>query len=176
MRQKLIKLLIGAIVAYLLLSWANSLKRDLNLTSSGKSETSNWELGGVNTIRNLGEDVWDLNAETVIRVPPLEKFFKSVSKINGPSGLRTVNSPKGEYDAENKTLLLYDADGIWMREEHPLDWTSPEAHWQTEGDIWTFPRGVTVISDIYRFDAGQAVMKAQHEIHAVNGCIRWWNE
>ncbi len=176
MRQKILKILIFAAVLSAVTVWVKSLKQDLNLTVAKKDENSLWEFGEVKTVRYIGNDVWDIKAAKVTRMPSVDHFQQITAEINGPSGLRTINAPTGEYDDKNKILRLFDAEGTWIRPDEPLDYQTPEAQWQTVDDVWDFPKGVTVVSEFHRFNADSALMKMQREIHAVNGCILWWSE
>ena len=173
---KFAKLLgVGAFVALLAL-WGSVMKEDLNLTvdlvKNGKS--FNLEIGGLSTVRKIGEDVWEIFAGTVIRKTPVEDMKEIRTKILGPSGLRTVNAPEGSYDSEKGVLILHNADGVWERAEYPMEWSTPHAIWEQKGELWTFPKGVTVSGDVYGLTGTSAVMKKQQEIHIENGCIRWW--
>ncbi len=175
-RQKILKILIFAAVLSFVVIWIKSLKQDLNLTVAKNDANSHWEFGEVKTVRVIGNDIWNIKAAKVTRMPTVDHFQQIAAKISGPSGPRTINAPTGEYDDQNKTLLLFDADGTWERPDEPLNWSTPQAQWQTADDVWDFPKGVTVVSEFHRFDADSALMKAQSEIHAVNGCILWWSE
>ncbi len=176
MRQKILRFLIFAAVLSAIAIGVKSLKRDLNLTVSKKEESAPWEFCNVKTVRVIGNDVWNIKAAKVTRLPSVDRFQQVAAEINGPSGTRTINAPEGEYDDQNKTLKLFDAEGTWDRPDEPLDYQTPEAHWQTVDDVWDFPKGVTVVSEFHRFNANSALMKMQREIHAVNGCILWWSE
>lgn len=156
--------------------WGNALYHDITATLNENDDKRNWELGGVTSLRQVGEDTWELSADKVVRKTPVEYLVGVASKIHGDAGLRTINAPTGEYNADAQTLVLNEADGIWVRPDHPLDWKTERAFWKQTSDIWHFPVGVTVVSDVYQFDCKKAVMKEQREIHATKGRILWWSE
>ncbi len=176
MRKKILKILIFAAVLSIITVWVKSLKHDLNLTVAKKDENAQWEFGEVKTVRVIGNDIWNIRAAKVTRMPTVDHFQQIAAEISGPSGPRTINASNGEYDDKNKILQLFNAEGTWERPDEPLDWRAPQAQWQTVDDVWDFPKGVTVISEFHRFDADSALMKVQREIHAVKGCILWWGE
>ncbi|MDY3868444.1 MAG: hypothetical protein SOZ52_03670 [Pyramidobacter sp.] len=176
MLRKCLKLFAVCALAALLVIWGQTMKSDMNLTFDlvrGKKEIF-MEIGGFSAVRFFGEDEWDLNAEGIVRKTPVEELHGVHVKIDGPSGLRTINSPRGAYDGSKNQLVLFDADGVWKREEYPLEWSSPHVQWDEQSETWDFPDGVVISGDVYAVTGKSAVMKNGHEIHVEDGCLRWW--
>jgi len=174
---KLIKILIAAAALTGLFFWGRNLRSDLNLVElSGKaSKSANWELGDIETTRIVGKDTWEIEAKKVIRRHPVDHLTRISAKISGPSGVRTVYAPNGSYNSRRNELVLRKAKGVWKRPQYPMSWKTPLARWTQKGDRWDFPKGVTISGDVYSMECESAHMSGQKDVHAINGCIRWWN-
>lgn len=176
--QKAVKVLLAAAVLCGLLLWAMNMRRDLNLENGvpGKQETPGWELGEVESYRMTDNDVWYITAKSVFREPQVDRLREVSVIITGPSGERTAAAPRGVHDNKKNALTLEDASGVWKRPQYPLTWKTPLARWTKKGDRWTFPKGVTVIGDVYSFKCRAAQMTGQKNIHATKGSIVWWSQ
>ncbi len=174
----MIKAVVAALLAFLLYLWGDSLHDDYGLVNvkTAADNSASWEIGGVEMTRFIGKDTWDIEARTVIRDLPVEKMFDVTAVITGESGLRTVNAVTGDYNGKTKDLTLNDADGIWKRERYPLKWETPLAHHTQKDDRWDFPKGVTVIGDVYSLECDSAVVSRLKNIHVTCGHIVWWTK
>ncbi len=174
----MIKAAAAALAALLVFAWGRSLRDDVGLVNvkTGAEKTANWEIGGVEMTRYIGEDTWDIEARTVIRDFPVEKMFDVNAVITGKSGLRTVNAVTGDYNGKTQDLTLNDADGVWNRETYPLKWETPVARYTKKDDRWFFPRGVTVTGDVYSLECESAEATGLKKIHVTNGRIVWWTK
>lgn len=178
MSQKVVRVLIAAAVLCGILLWAVSMRRDLNLVDAppGAKAAASWELGEVETYRVSEADVWHITAKNVIREPRIDHLTDISAVITGPSGERTAVAPRGTHNNRRNVLTLEDASGVWKRPQYPLTWKTPLARWTQKGDRWTFPKGVTVIGDVYNFECRSAQMTGQKTVHATNGRIVWWSK
>ena len=172
--SKYLKWIACAVMLPLFGLWCRALVRDTKLTVPSDNSGKKWELGGISSVRRIGDDVWDITADNVVRDIPIERLKGVAAQINGPSGLRTVNSPKGEYDNKAVTLLLYDAYGKWHREDGVIDWQTPEAHWSQKDDEWNFPHGITADNGTYYVTGATASFRSQSKVHLTDGCVRWY--
>lgn len=175
---KLAKITGIVLFSALLALWGMVLRDDVNLTAGLLEEVKNIyvEIDGLNAVRVIGEDLWELSSGKVVRRSPVEDLKKIATKITGPSGVRTINAPEGSYDSEKGQLVLLNASGIWERPQYPMEWSTPQAVWDQKENLWTFPQGVTVSGDVYGLTGERAVVKNQQEIHVENGCLRWWKQ
>jgi hypothetical protein len=173
--RRSVKFLGTAVFIVLLIMWGRSLKKDSRLTFKPDVKENNWEFNQVSARRDVGKDVWIISSDRVLHKYPVEEMSGINSSINGPSGLRTINAPNGNYDNAEKTLMLMEAEGIWERHDYPLTWKTQKAYWNQKDDKWSFPQGLVVSSDVYFLVCESAVVKNQNCVHMVNGLIRWWN-
>ena len=174
MQRKYIKWIVIMAFLPLLYLWGKSLLRDANLTLSQDKSQKKWTIEGAEAVRIIGEDTWNITAANVVRDLPTDRMRKIYAEILGPSGLRTINSPRGEYNDKAGRLVLHNAYGIWNRMDGPLDWKTPLARWYRKGDRWVFPKGVTVVSETYHVTGAKATFSRQSKVHLTNGCVRWW--